>query len=47
MLNTVGGGAHKETWQPMRRQMCVALNSRKTHRTLAILEAEDGVRSPN
>jgi len=37
MLNTVGGGAHKETWQPMRRQMCVALNSRKTHRTLAIL----------
>ncbi|EOD34110.1 hypothetical protein EMIHUDRAFT_111338 [Emiliania huxleyi CCMP1516] len=44
MLNTVGGGAHKETWQPMRRQMCVALNSRKTHRTLAILEAEDGVR---
>jgi len=37
MLNTVGGGAHKDTWQPMRRQMCVALNSRKTHRTLAIL----------
>jgi hypothetical protein len=37
MLDTIGGGAHKAKWQPMRQDMCSALNSRKSQRTLGIL----------
>lgn len=37
LLATTAGGAHKDKWQPLRSQMCTALNSKKNARTAEIL----------
>ena len=37
MLDTIAVGAHKSTWQPLRSEMCNALNSRKNRLTHQIL----------
>lgn len=37
ILDTCAGGAHARTWQPLRAEMCSALNSKKNARTAEIL----------
>mmetsp|Transcript_2895 Transcript_2895/g.8544 ORF Transcript_2895/g.8544 Transcript_2895/m.8544 type:complete len:597 (-) Transcript_2895:257-2047(-) len=39
MLNSAAGGKHALKWQPLRKAMCDALNSKKNARTVAILSA--------
>ena len=36
-LDSIARGAHRATWQPLRSEMCSALNSRKNSRTVHIL----------